>query len=63
MQNETDQTLTQKDEALIAEARRTPYTDWGKVLYLRDMADTEKARSMLDRIASDLAHKEESYHI
>lgn len=54
-----DQTLTEKDESLIAEARRTPYTDWGRVILLRDMADTEKARSMLDRIASDLAHKEE----
>ena len=54
-----DPILTEKDEALIYEARHTSYTDWGRVLYLRDMADTEKARSQLDRIASDLAHKEE----
>lgn len=54
-------TMTDKDKQLIEAAKEVPYTEWERVYFMEQEAESEEARQELHHICNWLAHMEE-YH-
>lgn len=53
--------MTDKDKQLIEAANRVPYTEWERVYFMEQDAESEEARQELHLICNRLAHMEEYY--
>lgn len=53
--------MTEKDRSLIQEANSIDYIYWSSIEYLIEQADSDEAKSELNRIMNHKYHQEEHF--